>query len=110
MNPFDRSLADWLRIAERRRHESMRAGLGLPAPLRIGGLQLEALAYHLTERSGSVAVKLEDDVLRVGEPNKRGGGIPYRGDAIDVILSAWRVTREEATGGIILEVQNGVRI
>jgi hypothetical protein len=104
-----RSLADLLAAAEKRKREALRAKLSLPDESPIEGLQLESLAYHLTERSGPVHVSLDGETLRVGE-GPDGPGIRYHGEAIDFLLRAWGLTREQAQAGVALTVKDGQRV
>jgi hypothetical protein len=103
-----RTLAELLAAAEARKAADIRSKLGLAADSPISGIELESLAYHLTERSGPVALKLEGDELRVGEPGA-STYLSYRGPAIAVVLKAWSVDESSARAGISFEVQNGRR-
>ena len=105
-NGMSRSLSDLLAAAEKRKLDAIRARLGLSPELRIEGVQLEALAYHLLERCGPAHVKLESETLRVGE-TPEAPGIQYRGDAIDFLLKSWGLTREQARAGATLTLKDG---
>jgi len=100
-------LAELLAAAEKRKYGAIRQKLQIQESLKIEGIQLESLAYHLGERSGTVFVKLEGETLRVGESG--GSSLPYHGDAVGFLLKAWQITREQALKGFTLEVKNGVR-
>lgn len=108
-NSPSNALAELLARAERRKHEELRRKLGLPAELKVEGVELESLAYHLTERSGSVFLILEaDGVLRVGE-TKSSVGLRYRNAALKWLLMTWGLSMEEAALGVTFEVEAGQR-
>jgi hypothetical protein len=108
-SPKPRTLAELQAAAEKRKHDAIRARLGIPSELHLSELELESLAYHLSERSGEVEVKWEGHGLRVGEPG-RPAGLLYKGDAARFLLVAWNVTLETAKGGVRFKVQDGKRI
>lgn len=108
MSPIPKSLAEVLAAAEKKKHESIRDRLGIPSSLKIDAFQLEALSYHLGERTGPVELKLEGPTLKVGEPG-RPGGIPYSGDAAEFLLATWGVARAQAEAGCVIQLRNGRR-
>lgn len=103
-----RTLAELLASVERKKQQSLRERAGLPADARVEGIQLETLAYLLTERSGSVRVQSLGEELRVGEP---GGSthLVLRGEAARVLLSRWGIDPDQARSGIEIELVNGKR-
>lgn len=109
MAPIPKSLAEVLAAAEKKKYASIRDRLGIPAELKIDAFQLEAMSFHLGERSGAIELKLEGDTLRVSEPGRTGGGIPYRGDSVGFLLGVWKVSREEAQTGCVIELKDGKR-
>ena len=102
-------LKDLLAAAEKRKIASIRERLKIPSDLLIEGLQLESLAYHLSERSGKVQLELKAGILYVGEPGSPGR-IPYHGDAVAFLLSKWGVNKSEAETGCTIEVKLGIRL
>lgn len=107
--PFERSLSDWIAIAEKKKRQEVWKKLRIPLHLRIDGFQFDCLAYHLTERSGEAHVKLTGDELKVGEPGQ-STGLTYSGDAVDLVLHTWRISTDEAEQGIVIELQDGARV
>lgn len=106
--PKSRSLADLLASVEKRKAETLRAKLGIPTGVEIPTLQLESLAYHLTERSGPIYLKLEGEALRVAETQSERG-LPYSGAAAEIVLKAWGISRDQAASGVAFTVKNGKR-
>jgi hypothetical protein len=96
-------LAELLKNAEIRKHAEMRRRLEIAPEMNIEGLQLESLAYHVLERSGSVWVKLDGDQLRVGNPDGKSA-ITYHGDAKVFLLKRWKISLQDAEKGITIEL------
>lgn len=109
MSSSPRTLAELLAAAQRRKHDEIRARLGIPESMRTTEFQLESLAYLLGERSGQARVKLDGDTLKVGEPGA-ATSIPLRGEAIDFLLGKWGIAREAASQGVTIELKDGRRI
>ena len=104
-----RSLAELLAAAEQKKHQAIRDRIGLPADARIDTFQLEALSYHLSERSGPVEIRLVGEDLLVSEPGSPSG-IAYRGDAAKFLLETWGISRAQAENGCVLKVNSGKRV
>lgn len=108
MSSHSRALADLLAAAETRKIDGFRRKLGLAASVSLSLIQLESLAYHLTERTGRVHVAKVGDRLLVGDPES-SGRISYHGEAIPILLKAWSITHAEAAAGITFDVTAGQR-
>lgn len=109
MPPAGSSLAELLAAGLAKKHRAMRERIGLPQDSSIEGLGLESLHYHLVERSGPVAVRLEGESVRVSDPGA-STGIVYTGAAAEFLLKAWNITREQARSGCRFEVTQGKRV
>lgn len=109
MSSSGKTLAELLAAAEKRKYDAVRKRLGLSDSSRIAGVELDSLAYHLTERTGQVRVKLDGDVVRVGDADG-SGNLVYRGEAAQFLLAAWSLDRAEIADGVTIEVREGKRV
>jgi len=103
------TLAELLAAVEKRKHDALKLKLGISPDLKINGIELDSLAYHLTERSGAAHLVLVEDQLKVGEPGQ-STGLVYSGDAKAFLLKTWGISLEDAQRGITIQVQAGKRI
>ncbi len=107
-NPLNRSLDELLAAGLEKKYREIRARLGISPALKLEPLELECLAYHLGERSGTVRIETEGDAIRVGEPG-RPAGLVYRGHARKLLLEAWGISAAEARAGVTIKVTLGSR-